>query len=188
AGGFMGGVAALRRGDRRPAAGCRRDRHPDPGGAGRACRSSPLSAAMHPALVDIRRQWQASQRLRIGVLAIGAILLVWLFLVLQDWRASLAQEYAARTEHLYKMQALAGQDEWIERARSTAEARAALEAELPDAATPGLAQANVQGWVRDLVKAYGEQGVQVQAQDAMPVDGHPGVWRVPVAISGPYRP
>ena len=143
---------------------------------------------MHPALVDIRRQWQASQRLRIGVLAIGAILLVWLFLVLQDWRASLAQEYAARTEHLYKMQALAGQDEWIERARSTAEARAALEAELPDAATPGLAQANVQGWVRDLVKVYGEQGVQVQAQDAMPVDGHPGVWRVPVAISGPYRP
>lgn len=143
---------------------------------------------MHPALVDIRRQWQASQRLRIGVLAIGAILLVWLFLVLQDWRASLAQEYAARTEHLYKMQALAGQDEWIERARSTAEARAALEAELPDAATPGLAQANVQGWVRDLVKAYGEQGVQVQAQDAMPVDGQPGVWRVPVAISGPYRP
>ena len=146
-----------------------------------------MSTQLESALADIRRQWAANPRLRMGVVVIGLILVAWVFLVLRDWRASLAAEYAARTEHLYKMRALAGQDEWIDRARSMAEVRGALEAELPEAATPGLAQANVQGWVRDVVAAYGEQDVTVQVRDAIAVDGHPGVWRVPVAINGPLR-
>jgi hypothetical protein len=144
-------------------------------------------SALQSALADARRQWAANRRLRIGVVAIAAIVVLYLFLVLQDWRAALATEYAARTEHLYKMRALAGQDEWIERARSMAEVRRGLEAELPDAATPGLAQANVQGWARDVVAAYGDEDVTVQVRDAVPVEGHPGVWRVPVAINGPLR-
>lgn len=147
-----------------------------------------MSAVLQSALADARRQWAANRRLRIGIVAIAAIVVLWLFLVLGDWRASLAAEYAARTEHLYKMQALAGQDEWVERARAMAEVRRGLEAELPDAATPGLAQANVQGWARDVVAAYGDEDVTVQVSDAVQVDGHPGVWRVPVAINGPLRP
>lgn len=147
-----------------------------------------MSAQVQVVLADMRRQWAANRRLRLGIGAIALIVVVYLFLLIQDWRASLATEYAARTEHLYKMRALAGQDEWVERARSMAEVRRALEAELPDAATPGLAQANVQGWVRDVVAAYGEDDVTVQVSDAVPVDGHPGVWRVPVAINGPLQP
>ena len=147
-----------------------------------------MSAQLQVALADIRRQWAANRRLRIGVAAIGLIVVAYLFLVLQDWRSALSAEYATRTEHLYKMQALAGQDEWIDRAETMAGVRRALEAELPDAATPGLAQANVQGWVRDIVAAYGDDDVTVQVRDAMAVDGHPGVWRVPVAINGPLRP
>jgi len=147
-----------------------------------------MSAVLQSALADARRQWAANRRLRIGIVAIAAIVVLWLFLVLGDWRESLAAEYAARTEHLYKMQALAGQDEWVERARAMAEVRRGLEAELPDAATPGLAQANVQGWARDVVAAYGDEDVTVQVSDAVQVDGHPGVWRVPVAINGPLRP
>lgn len=146
-----------------------------------------MSLTLQSALADARRQWVANRRLRIGIIAIGAIVALYLFLVLRDWRESLAVEYAARTEHLYKMQALAGQDEWLERARAMAEVRRGLEAELPDAATPGLAQASVQGWARDVVAAYGDEGVTVQVNDAIPVEGHPGVWRVPVAINGPLR-
>lgn len=146
-----------------------------------------MSTTLQSALADARRQWAANQRLRIGIIAIAAIVVLYLFLVLRDWRESLAAEYAARTEHLYKMQALAGQDEWLERARAMGEVRRALEAELPDAATPGLAQANVQGWARDVVSAYGDEDVTVQVNDAVPVEGHPGVWRVPVAINGPLR-
>lgn len=139
-------------------------------------------------MAELRRQWAGNRRLRLGVFAIAGILALYLFLVLQDWRAALAQEYGARTEHLYKMRALAGQDEWIERARVMAELREALEAEIPEATTPGLAQASVQGWVRDVVSAYGGDSVLVQPQDAVPVPGRPGLWRVPVAISGPLHP
>lgn len=146
-----------------------------------------MSAQWQAALADVRRQWADNPRLRLGVAVIALIVVVYLFLVLQDWRTALATEYASRTEHLYKMRALAGQDAWVERARSTAEVRRALEAEMPDAATPGLAQANVQGWVRDVVAAYGEEGVTVQVHDAVAVDGHADVWRVPVNINGTLR-
>lgn len=146
-----------------------------------------MTSRTQAVLADMRRQWASNRRLRIGVAAIAVIVVAYLFLVLQDWRSALATEYAARTEHLYKMRALAGQDEWVERARAMADVRRALEAELPDAATPGLAQANVQGWVRDVVAAYGVDNVTVQVSDASPVDGKPGVWRVPVAINGPLN-
>jgi hypothetical protein len=125
----------------------------------------------------------AERRLRIGILAIAAILAVYVLLVMRDWRTTLEHDYAARTEHLYKMKALAGQPQWLARAQSAAKVRAALEAQIPAAATTGLAQASVQGWVRELTNAMGED-LRIQAGQAEAVEGRPGLWRVPVTLSG----
>ena len=140
-----------------------------------------------PALADIRREWAANPRLRLGVVAIGVIVAIYLSLVLRDWNASLAQDYAERTGYLAKMQALAGQDAWIERAASAAEVRSALEAEIPEVATIGLAQATVQGWVREAAVAFGED-VQVRAAAPVPVAEGSDIWRVPVTVGGKLDP
>src|SRR5690606_5387544 len=128
----------------------------------------------------------ANPRLRYGVLAIAAILVLYLFLVLQDWQSGLAERHASRSGYLAKMQALAGQEVWIQRAAAVARTRAAPEAEIPEMATLGLAQASAQGWLRDGVVAFG-QDVQVQAQT--PAQTSQGsIWRVPVVISGRLDP
>lgn len=140
-----------------------------------------------PLLADIRREWAGNPRLRLGIIAIGVILAVYLSLVMQDWRAGLQERYAERTEYLGKMQALAGQDAWIARAEAVAQTRAALEAEIQTVATAGIAQAAVQGWLRDAAVAFGE-GVQVQAAAPLQVAEGSDIWRVPVTISGKLDP
>ena len=130
-----------------------------------------------------RDEWSRNARLRWGVAVIALVIGVWVFLVLRDWRDALAEEYLDRHAYLVKMQSLVGQDEWLERAEAAARIRAALEAEIPSADTIGIAQATVQTWARDLVAASGAE-LQVQAQAAQEVDGHPGLFRVPVVISG----
>jgi hypothetical protein len=140
------------------------------------------------ALIDqARREWAGNRRLRIGGLAIGAILGFYLLLVLRDWQSALQLQYAARTEHLQKMQALAGQDIWIARAQAAQSLRRGLEAEIPEVATLGLAQAGIQTWARDLSASIGGN-LQVQNQAPQQVEGQPGIWRVPVVISGPGDP
>lgn len=135
------------------------------------------------ALASARKEWAGNRRLRLAVFVAAGIVVLYLVLVMQDWRASLEAEYAERTEHLYKMKALAGQEEWLARTETAREVRAALEAEVPEAETPGLAQARVQGWIRDVASALGED-IRVETLEPTLVDGQPGIWRVPVEISG----
>lgn len=138
-------------------------------------------------LANARREWVSNRRLRLGVVAISIILGLYAVLVLRDWRASLEQEYATVTTRLNKMKALAGQQVWIGRASASAQLRDALEAQIPEVATPGMAQASFQGWIREATVGMGDE-VRVQSQEAAQVEDRPGIWQVPVVVSGPFDP
>lgn len=144
-----------------------------------------MNASFSRAIENARREWGSNRRLRLGAIAIAVILGVYAMLVLRDWRASLEQDYAEVTTRLNKMKALSGQQVWIERAQAAAQLREALEAQVPEVATPGMAQATVQGWIREATTGMGED-VRVQSQDASPAEGRPGVWQVPVVVGGPF--
>lgn len=130
-----------------------------------------------------RLEFSQNQRLRIGVFVIAGILAFYSFLVLRDWRASLQDHYVERRQYLRKLKGLAGQSQWPARAEAIARSRRALEAEIPTVASPGLAQAAAQTWLRDMAAVHGE-AVQVQSQPAQAVDGQPGLWRLPMVLSG----
>lgn len=134
-----------------------------------------------------RQEWASNPRLRLGTWLIAGILGFYLLLVLRDWQQALQQRHVERSEYLQKMRSLAGQDEWIERAETAARIRKALEAEIPDAATLGLAQAGVQTWVRDMSAVYGT-ALRVQTEGGEAVPGRPDLWRVPVVLSGSMDP
>ena len=75
--------------------------------------SSPLASRLREFREEIRR----NPRLRWGGLAIVAILFLYMLMLLSDWRRELQLQYQQRATDLYKMAALAGQDQWLGRAR-----------------------------------------------------------------------
>jgi len=140
-----------------------------------------------PAVKRMQGEWSSNPRLRIGAWVILAILVLYAFMSLLDWRRTLADEYEAATVRLYKTAALAGQDHWLQRAQDARDLRRALEAQVPSAGTLGLAQAESQSWVQQLLRAYGRD-MSSQANAPVPVDAATGLWKVPITIRGALTP
>lgn len=142
-----------------------------------------MSADLSSRLRAAREEWKGNPRLRWGTAAAAAIAFVYLCLLLADWRSDLHGQYQQRTLQLYKMRALAGQEHWLARAQSAQAVEKALQAEIPNAATIGLAQAEVQSMVRQMVNAFGQK-LSNDARPPAEVAGQPGVWRIPVTMRG----
>lgn len=134
-------------------------------------------------MAQMRNEWAGNPRLRIGAFLILAILVLYLVMVLSDWRAALHEEYQQRTLQLYKMEALAGKNEWLLRAETARTLDKALRSEIPKAATIGLAQAEVQTWMRQIMQAFGPK-MSSESHAPVPVVGEPGLWRIPITIRG----
>lgn len=142
-----------------------------------------MKAAESVRIRQVRDEWRSNPRLRWGVAAIAVIGFVYLMLVLLDWRRELHAHYQQRTLQMYKMSALAGQEQWSVRAQAAQNLQKSLQAGIPRAATIGLAQAEVQTTIRQLLNAFGPK----LASDAKPpvqVRSQPGLWRVPVTMRG----
>lgn len=134
-----------------------------------------------------RQEFAQNPRLRIGVIAIATILALYAFLVLRDWRTELHANYVERREHLRDVRALAVQKSWPARAKAMSRLRKGLEAQIPTVGSLGLAQAGAQAWARDLTSGY-PGTTQVQPQEPQQVENQPGLWRIPVTISGSLPP
>jgi hypothetical protein len=144
-------------------------------------------SAISDLLARGRQEFAQNARLRIGVLVIAAILAFYSFLVLKDLRSSLQDQYVERRQYLRKLRVVAVQKDWPARAEEISRVRRALEAQIPVVASPGLAQASAQTWLRDLAAVHGE-AVRVQSQPPEAVEGTPGLWRVPMVVSGSLPP
>lgn len=142
-----------------------------------------MSTTLPASTRKIREEWASNPRLRWGAGIALAIGFFYLCLVLVDWRRDLHDEYQQRTLQLYKMTALAGQEQWLVRAQSAQSVEKALQAEVPNAATIGLAQAEVQTFVRQLINAFGRK-LSSDARPPAEVAGQPGLWRIPVTLRG----
>ena len=142
-----------------------------------------MSAILPARTRKIREEWNGNPRLRWGAGIAIAIGFLYLCLVLADWRRDLHDQYQQRTLQLYKMTALAGQEQWLARAQSAQAVQKALQAEVPNAATIGLAQAEVQTFVRQLINAFGRK-LGSDARPPAEVAGQPGLWRIPVTLRG----
>jgi hypothetical protein len=132
---------------------------------------------------QVREEWRSNPRLRWGVAVVAVIAALYLLLVLVDWRRELHQQYQQRTLQLYKMAALAGQEQWSVRAQTALNLEKSLQAEIPRAATIGLAQAEVQATIRQVLNAFGPT-LTSDARPPVQVRARPGLWRIPVTIRG----
>lgn len=129
-------------------------------------------------------EWRANPRLRVGGIAIAAILALYAALLLSDWRRELATEYEARTLQLYKVAALAGQQQWTTRAQDAADIRRALQAKIPPSTSTGLAQAEMQSWMNQVLRGFGQR-LTTESKPTVRVDAGEALWKVQMAVRGP---
>lgn len=134
-------------------------------------------------LQPLRDEWRSNPRLQLGVLVIAGLLLLSLGWTLSDWREGLSRETAQTAQRLARVENLAGQEQWSERALAAHTLRTTLEAEIPPAASPGLAQAAFQSWVSELI---GTLGIRPQLTMDTPVllDDPPGLVRIAATLTG----
>lgn len=136
-----------------------------------------------PQFLRLRTEWTANTRLRLGVwLAFGLFALYAAFL-LNDWRQALHEKYQQESLRFYKTAALEGQQVWIARAQQARDLRKALDAQVPTADTLGLAQAEAQSWVQQLLRAFGRD-MASQARAPVQVDVTGGIWKIPITVRG----
>lgn len=137
-----------------------------------------------PVLQQARAEWAANARLRWGGGIAVAIAAVYVTLVLIDWRSRLHEDYQQESVRLVKTATLAGQQQWIARAQQARDLRRALEAQVPASATLGLAQAEAQSWIQELLRAFGGRDMNSQARAPVRVVADGDVWKVPVTVRG----
>lgn len=140
---------------------------------------------LSPHLRSLRSQLDSAPWLRWALPAIGVLLLAFVWDSIETMRTH-AQELAiSREVDLRRIRALQGEDSWFARADDATRLLERLRAELPAAATPGLAQASLQSWLRETAFAglpADTVRVNVESSDTMP--SLPGVLRVKVNLSG----
>lgn len=147
-----------------------------------------MSARLGDPLRTLASEVRANRRLQAGLALIALILVGYLVLVLLELRKAQEDAYVQRREQLQKMRTLAGQDAWIGRAQAVARVRRGLAAEIPEFETVGVAQAQLMSWIRDMAQSFGGSAVQIQSQTPQEVPGEPGLWKIPVVLSGEAPP
>lgn len=147
-----------------------------------------MKGALEAALQKAKVELSGNKRLAWGLAVIGGILLLQAFMLLLDLRRDQAEAHADAVGKLRKMQSLSGENEWLSRAQVTGRLLRALESEIPQVETAGVAQAQVITWVRDAAVAAGAEEVRIQQAAPEQVEALEGVWKVPVMVSGAAAP
>lgn len=135
-------------------------------------------------LQSLKRQVEAAPWLKWAGLAI--VLLLALFCLQALDAARLERQKAAMDAELdlRRILALKGQDVWFEREKSASQLRDTLKAQLPEVATPGMAQAALQNWLRGLTSGFGnEQNASIRINRSGLVETVPGVLRVNASLN-----
>jgi len=146
-------------------------------------------------IASLERHWRplaeqvrGNPRLQAGLVLIGLLVGGWLFLVLGDLRTAALQDLDQARQQYFRVRQLAGERAWPQRADDATRLADALEAETPQAASSGLAQAAFQGMLQDIAD---DQGVPVRIDLQPPVRLDPpqqDIVRITATLSGGMDP
>ena len=139
-------------------------------------------------LQSLKRQLDASPWLRWAGLAIAALLAAMALQALDDWRVERQKAAIEAEQSLRRILALKGQDVWLSREKNAVELRDSLRAQLPEVATPGMAQAALQNWLRNVTANFDDQNVAIRLNRTGPLEDIPDVLRVNAALNGGLNP
>ncbi len=139
-------------------------------------------------LEELRQQWRQSPILRYGALGVVAVVLLYGYLVMSDARTAAIAETERLAERLGRLEALQGEQVWTQRADRARQLRVRIESRLWEADTPGIAQAELQSWLRRQAAQSGMPNPQLSLGEPDAVEGVPGLVAVSAQLEGQFSP
>lgn len=143
---------------------------------------------MRARLEQLAAEWRQSRRLRLGALVVLVVLGLHLVLGLADGRQADMDAYRRDADLLARLQEAGKESGWPERADEAEAALQALEATLPEVASAGLAQAELQAWLAAQSAGSGLAEARVRAETTLDVPGHPQLWQVVARLDAQVPP
>ncbi len=140
-----------------------------------------------PQLKLLLIQVRANARLQAGLALIGLLLIGWVFLVLGDWRDAQLAKLEQGHQRLAQVRQLAGEQVWLQRAEDARRLADLLDAEIPPAQSPGLAQAAFQSWLQPFTLGNATP-LRLEVQTPTYLDAPADVVRVSAEIGGGMDP
>lgn len=142
---------------------------------------------MLPLLNSFSKEFQQNLRLRLGSGLIVIILVIYVVLELNDYQHRLQQDYHHAVAQLTRLQSVATQEQWPERAAKTPPLLAQLEARLWQANTKGLAQATFQKWLNEQVNLTKINNARLTVDPAIEVEHYSYLWQVTAQLEGQFE-
>lgn len=143
---------------------------------------------MRARLEQLAAEWRQSRRLRLGALVVLVVLGLHLVLGLADGRQADMDAYRRDANLLARLQEAGKESSWPERADEAEAALQALEATVPEVASAGLAQAELQAWLAAQSAGSGLAEARVRAETTLDVPGHPQLWQVVARLDAQVPP
>lgn len=148
-----------------------------------------MSTAISRVGAKLREQIDAAPWLRWALLAIGILFVLYVLQEVERVRLQTQDESIAAEGRARQIRALEGQDAWFARENEAQRTHEALLAEIPVAATPGIAQAAFQSWLGDITKSIADSSsARITVEGAAPVESIPGMLRIRATLRGGMTP
>ncbi len=144
--------------------------------------------ALAEMLSRLRAELAANPRLRVGAWAIAAIVAVYAVVVQSDRVNAAYQTYAADFDRLTRARALLTREDLPTLLDAERERDRTLTDRFWRAESQGLAQAQLQTAVSEMVGDLDFRNPRIQSGPIRPVAFAPGLWRVQAQFNGIYRP
>lgn len=144
--------------------------------------------ALDASLQSLRRQVDAAPWLRWAALAIAMLAAALALQALDKLRMERQKAGIEAEQDLRRILALKGQDVWVTREKSARLLRDSLKAQLPEVNTPGMAQAALQNWLRNITSNFDAQNVVIRLNRTAPLESMPEVLKVNAALNGNLSP
>ncbi len=144
-----------------------------------------LHKALLPHWLQLQQQASANPRLRWMLWGILYIFLMYFALSLSDWRAQQGQSINQLQRTAIKLEQLESQTEWPQRWADEKQVSEQLNKRLWKATTPGLAEADLQNYLRNLLNNHNADGVRLRlAPTETLVIGGESLFKVSAEVSG----
>lgn len=144
--------------------------------------------ALDASLQSLKRQVDAAPWLRWAALAIAVLVAALALQALDNLRVERQKAAIEAEQDLRRILALKGQDVWVAREKSAGLLRDSLKAQLPEVNTPGMAQAALQNWLRNITANFEAQNVVIRLNRTAPLESMPEVLKVNAALNGSLSP
>lgn len=136
----------------------------------------------------LKQQIEATPWLKWAGLVIAVLIGAIALQVVDAYRIQKQKDSITAEQALRKILALKGQDAWLSREQSAKQLHDSLLAQLPQVATPGMAEAALQNWLRKITANMDAQNITIRINRSAPVDNIPSVLQVNAALNGNFTP